>query len=154
MKTFSFRLEKLLKLKERFERLKLQAHEESRLRVREQDLHLQSIEEERARNTQSERDHLTGEIDISHLRAFSRYFHHLQLQNRAGIELRSALELDRVNKREELVAAARERKGLEEYEDKLRIRHERRAEKEERSELDEIAAQRFIFNRRQDGMQR
>ena len=154
MKTFSFRLEKLLKLKERFESLKLQAHEEARMRVADQEANLERLLAEKESHTAKEREKLSGSVDVNQLRAYSRYFHHLHLENLAGIDVRNALEVERLGKREELVAAARERKSLEEYKDKLRIRHEREAEKAERAELDEIAAQRFVYDRHQAALRR
>lgn len=149
MKAFSFRLEKLLKVKERIEGVKLQAHEESRLRVEEQDNRLAALESERSEHTREERKLLSGALNVVRLRAFSRYFHHLHNESKAGRELRSALEKERLDKRAELVKASRERKGLTEYREKLRLRHQKEVDKEESAEADESSTQRFIFERRQ-----
>lgn len=129
--------------------MKRQAHEEAQVRVTEQDERLRALEVEMGENSAAERSVMTGTISVPQLRAYSRYFHHLSLEGKAGAELRSALEKERVGKQGELVEASRERKGLEEYREKLRVRHEKESEKIERSELDEIAAQRFVFDRRQ-----
>ena len=147
MKKFSFRLEKLLRLKERAEQIKLQKHEEARRRVREQEAALSALERERLANNDRQRKIMSGGIDVIRLRTYSRYYHKLRGDRLAGEGLRSTLIKDQHAKHSQLVAAARERKTLERYREKSEARYLAEVERHERAELDELATQRFIHEK-------
>lgn len=149
MKKFSFRLEKLMRLKERVERLKLQAHEESRRRVQTQERLLTALEWERQSSNRRQREAMSGRLDVSQLRGYSRYYHKLRADRLTGEGLRQTLVKDQHAKHRELVAAARERKSLERFKEKARSRFIAEIERAERIELDELSAQRYILEKNQ-----
>ncbi|MFQ5607019.1 MAG: flagellar export protein FliJ [Candidatus Zixiibacteriota bacterium] len=147
MKKFSFRLERLLTLKQRREDQKRQALALARSRVALQSVQLTELERERVRQNTNERARLTGRLNVNLLRGFSRYYHRLKAERYAGERVKQSLDKDAAAKTEELVAASREKRTLENYRDKLKERHDRQEEKTEQAELDDLTSKRYIAAR-------
>lgn len=144
MKKFSFRLERLLKLKQRIEDQKRQSLATSQARIQLQEDKLRSIESERVKHDEAERAILTGSVDVNTLRSFSRYFHKLKGDERTGAQLIRVFETDVAKKSEDLVGASQEKRALEDYRGKLKARHDKEMEKAEQAELDDLATKRFV----------
>lgn len=147
MKKFSFRLERLLKLKRQIEDQKRQLLATSQARVQLQEDKLRFILSERAKQHEAERTVLHGSVDVNLLRSFSRYFHKLKGDERTGERMKDVFESDVVKKSEELVGASQEKRALEDYREKLKNRHDTQMEKLEQAELDDLALKRYIAAR-------
>ncbi len=147
MKKFSFRLEKVLRLKERIETLKRGEYGAAAQRVSERERALAALDSERERCSVEEQKLLTGEgLDVMRLRTYSRYFNHLRGEMRIGTEIKRALQKDAEVKRQSLIVSSREKKTLERYKEKLELSHIRDMDKAEQQELDELGAIRYIRN--------
>lgn len=147
MKKFSFRLERLLKLKERLEDQKKQALALARSRIENQREELRALNLERERQREEERSSLSGSVNVSLLRSYSRHFHKLKADEFAGLQMAGVLSKEEEAKRKELVSASQEKRALEDYKEKMKLRHDEEAEKRERIEEDELSAQRYILTR-------
>ncbi len=150
MKKFSFRLERLLKLKRRIEDQKKQSLAISQARVQLQQDKLRLIGSERIKQDEAERAILSGSVDVNILRSFSRYFHKLKSDERAGAQLKEVFETDAAKKSEELVGASQEKRALEDYRAKLKTRYDKEMEKREQAELDELATKRYVAGKNVD----
>ncbi len=150
MKKFSFRLEKLLALKERMEALKRGEYGAAVQRVAEREQAILALHAERSTTATDERRHLTGDkLNVSRLQTYSRYFHHLRGQLLLSHEVKRSLEKKAEDKREEMVESSREKRTLERYKEKLRLRYIQELEKSEQAELDELGATQFVRHARQ-----
>lgn len=145
MKKFSFRLEKLLRLRERIEDFKQVEHARAQARVFEQDSEISELDRSRQAEIERHRHALTGDVSVTQLRAHSRYTHRIRADRVAAVVTRASLERDRVEKERDLLAASRERESLEKFKEREKTRFAVQVEKEERIEADELSAQRFIF---------
>jgi len=151
MKKFSFRLEKLLALKERIEALKRGEYGAAMQRVAEREKAIMALHAERTTTSADERCHLTGDnLNVARLQMYSRYFHHLRGQLLLSHEVKRSLEKKAEDKREEMVESSREKRTLERYKEKLRLRHIQELEKAEQAELDELGATQFVRHTRQE----
>lgn len=150
MKKFSFRLERLLKLRRRIEDEKRQTLAVSQARVLRQEEELRLITGERAKQNEAERNVLSGHVDVNLLRSFSRYFHKLKGDQRASERMKQVFESDAEKKSADLVGASQEKRALENYREKLKIRYDKQIEKLEQAELDELSAKRYIAARNID----
>jgi flagellar protein FliJ len=145
MKKFSFRLEKLLGLKERMEVLKRGEYGAALQEVSDRERALNSLEDERRHHCEAEQEHLTGDgINVEMLRAYSRYFHRLRGKKLMTTEIKRSLEKKAESKRLELVESSREKKTLEQFKEKLQLRHLQEMDKVGQKELDELGAVQFI----------
>jgi flagellar protein FliJ len=145
MKKFSFRLEKLLGLKERMEALKRGEYGTALKRVSDREQALDSLEAERLYHCDAAQEHLIGTgVDVEKLRTYSRYFHHLRGQKMMTTQIKRSLQQKAEAKRLELVESSREKKTLEQFKEKLQLRHLQEMEKVEQKELDELGAVQFM----------
>jgi len=145
MQKFSFRLEKLLALKERLEALKRGEYGAAVHRVAERERAIRALHEERATVSVAERQHLAGDdINVARLQRYSRYFHHLRGNLLLSNEVKRSLQKKAEDKREEMVGASREKRTLERYKDKLRLRYIQEVERAEQAELDELGATQYV----------
>ncbi len=141
MKRFAFRLEPILRLKAHREKEKQKNHAVAVQQVIQQEQNLADLAQNRRERQEELRSYLTGRLDVSHLKAFNRFFIKLKKDEIAGKELLGAYRKNAEQKRAELVEASRERKTY----DKLKERQFEKFKKEYLSALqkeqDEIALQ-------------
>jgi len=148
MKKFSFRLEKLLALKERMEALKQGEYGAALQRVDERERAINALIADRESAVNAERRRLSGDsVNVARLQAYSRYFHHLRGKLLLSQEVKRSLEKKAEEKRSEMVIASREKRTLERYKEKLRMRYIQDVEKTEQVELDELGAMRYMRDR-------
>lgn len=147
MKKFSFRLERVLKLRGNIEKMRLQEHEKAQAALDVQSRALARIEATRCDLIVAEQEKLTGNVNLDSLRSYSRYFHKLRVDKVTGGELEKMLVKEKIKRKTRLVRASQEKRALEDYREKQKLRYEQESEKADRSELDELATQRFAFKR-------
>ncbi len=147
MKKFSFRLEKVLKLKERMESLKRGEYGDAVKLVDDRQRALDGLDIERDRCAAEENEFLVGTgLNVVRLRAYSRYFNRLRGEVKVTTEIMRALEKDAEVKRQELIVSSREKKTLERYKEKLESVHLQEMDKAEQQELDELGAVQYVRN--------
>jgi len=138
-KKFKFRLEPLLKLRRHREKERQKDHSAAAAEVHRQKLELQTVDHNRLRALDHQRQRLTGSISVAEALVYSRYLMKLKRQRLAGTGLLHALEKEAERKRRKLIEAARERKTYELLKDKQHLRHRQGIEKQDQKELDEVA---------------
>ncbi len=126
MKKFRFRLEPLLKLKAYREKEEQKLHAAAYSRVISQENKLLTINFDRGNNQKRLVQFLAGNIDVSKLIGFSRYFLKLKKDELLGREMLKVFQKEAEEKRLKLLEATRQRKIFE----KLKERHLEKYQKE------------------------
>lgn len=122
MRKFKFRFEKVRAFRAHQEKEKQQILAQARRQEADQDQAVQGILEERSDQQARERKHLVGPVRPTRLSGYSRYYLRLKQKEVAGKALLRQLSQVVEHRREELLAAARQRKMY----DKLEERHRER----------------------------
>ena len=148
MKKFKYRLETLLKVKSQVEKEKQREHAAALRKVYEQKEHLDKIDRRRRDNLGRQRQALEENISIVDMLIYTRYFLKLKRDSVAGSELLRGLQRKSEEKRQDLIAASKERKIYEKLKEKQHKKYSDEMELAEKKELDEIGTNNFSFKRR------
>lgn len=141
MKKFKFRLEPLLKLKEYREKEEQKVHATALQKVFSQEDNLVNINFTRVNNQKSLRNFLYGDLDLSRLSGYSRYFTKLKKDEFIGREMLKVLKKDSEEKRLKLLEATKHRKIYEKLKEKHLDKYTFELEQAIQKEQDEIAIQ-------------
>jgi flagellar FliJ protein len=140
---FVFRLEKLLKLRERLRDERGLALAQAERAVQIIDSQLVELASERAENREAARkSQLGGPLEVDRLLDSHRYELMLSGQERHLRQQRERVALEVARRRAALVEADRQVKSLEKLREKQSLAHEREEQRKETNDLDEIAQRR------------
>ncbi|UCE24848.1 MAG: flagellar export protein FliJ [Candidatus Zixiibacteriota bacterium] len=143
MKKFRYRLQALLKLREQIEKDRQKHLAAASKQVQDQNRRLDDIEQSRDRTIERQRQEADQAFSVAEMLVISRYLHKLKRDSVVGRELLKVLMKEEDNKREELLAAARERRKYEKLKERLRDKHIQEAEATLTKDNDETAISTF-----------
>lgn len=144
IKKFRFRLEKVLQLKSHLEAEKQKELALASQKVLHQVHAINEIDRVRGECRDAERHHLTGTVDPVHLLTFSRYFLQLKKNELKGRMMLKALKTEEDKRRQDLVAATKQRKIYEKLKERRHQAYQKESALIEQKEQDELAAKSFL----------
>jgi flagellar FliJ protein len=147
-KKFKFRLDPLLKLRENREKERQREHAEAAEKVLSQKQQLDQVDRTKLQTLDHQRHRLSGNISVAEALIYSRYLMKLRKDRVTGSELLRGLEREAERRRARLVEAARERKTFELLKEKQKVRHLTALEKADQKDLDEVATNGFVRNKK------
>lgn len=139
MKKFQYRLQALLKIREHIESQRQKELAQAMTQLQRQQDSLDQIESTREHSTDYHRQRLNQRFTVADMLVFSRYVQKLRKERVLGEQMRDALQKNSDDKRERLVAAARERRKYERLRERLHEKHLKEAEMTMSKDNDEIA---------------
>ena len=144
MKKYKYRLEALLKMKEHFEKEKQKTLAISTKKVMDQKDNLSAISASKSTTLDHQRQ-LTGgnKFSVAELLVVSRYINKLKRDNLVGNEMLKVLQREEDARREELLAASRERKKYEKLKERQKDKFNKEIEQVLKKENDEIAVNNY-----------
>ena len=149
MKKFKYRLETLLKVKEHIERQKQKDLAASTQKVYEQKKALNIIENKHSTALEKKRKSHIGNIVVSDMLIYSRYFLKLKKDNIAGLELLRVLSRAQEEKRRDLLEASKDKKIYEKLKDRDLEQFNKEVEEILRKESDETGLNSFRLKKSQ-----
>ncbi len=141
MKKFKYRLEPLLKLKAYREKEEQKVHAAALQKVYSQENSLVNINSDCTNNQKSLRKIQLGNLDLSLLSGYSRYFVKLKKDEFIGREMLKVFKKDTEEKRLKLLEATKQRKIYDKLKEKHHEKYTHELEQVIQKEQDEIAAQ-------------
>ncbi|MEW5923043.1 MAG: flagellar export protein FliJ [Candidatus Zixiibacteriota bacterium] len=147
MKKFRFRLERLLQLKTHAEKERQKLLGQAVQKVIEKESELRELDNTRRDIQLSQRQRLSGSVNISNLSVYSRYYVLLKKKEMGGRELLKAYQKDQEKKRLALVEATREKKIFEKLKERKFDAYRKEMELSTQKEQDEIASQTLLHKR-------
>ncbi len=141
MKKFKYRLEQLLKLKAYREKEEQKVHAAALKKVYVQENSLVNINSDRTDNQKSLRNFQLGNLDLSLLSGYSRYFVKLKKDEFIGREMLKVFKKDTEEKRLKLLEATKQRKIYDKLKEKHHEKYTHELEQVTQKEQDEIAVQ-------------
>lgn len=148
MKRFKYRLQALLKVKEHIEKERQKALAESAKKVHDQVQRLEAVDNDRAVTTDISREKAQKSFSVAEMLIISRFLHKLKRDSVVGRELLRVLRREEDGKREELIAAARERRKYERLKEIQQEKHLKDAESTLTKDSDENAINSYRYRHR------
>ncbi|MEA3297797.1 MAG: flagellar export protein FliJ [candidate division Zixibacteria bacterium] len=148
MKTFKYRLQALLNLKEHREREKQKEHATALQQVMNQTDRLKKIEGYKQDTYIDQRYKMTSNISVAELLVYSRYLLKLKRDRLTGEELLRVLEKNTEEKRQELIEASKQRQIHEKLREKQQERYDAEVRLIMTKENDETAADNYLRRER------
>lgn len=147
MRRFKFRFEKILRYKRHLETQRQRELAEVRHREYVQRETLAAIGRNRSVVQEQEREHLTGRLNPARLTGYSRYYLRLKQMEMAGREVLRQIGREAENRRQALVAAAKQKKIYETLRQRYWDRYLREYNLSVQKENDEIGQKVYLRNR-------
>lgn len=139
MKRFHFTLEPLLRVREQLEEARKRKLAESLSREEAARADLARVASEQGAATRQMRDAKTGRVNAQQLKVLNRYLAGLQQTRHAQENQLNKLQGEIAQRRDELIAAAQDRKSVETVRDNRLDDHRVETGREEQYQLDEAA---------------
>lgn len=144
MKKFNFRFEKILSFRRHQEKLRQRALAQVRQLEEKQKQEILEIQQDRQKHIEEEKQLLVGALDANKLTNYSRYYLKLKGMELSGRDVLKKIRKEVENKRQDLVAATKQRKIYE----KLKERHKEKYTAEQnllsQKENDEIGTKTYL----------